>query len=604
MSSGSPQVMQLLSLLLDGQATPEQEQQIVELLKTDDAAVRQYVRVMMLHATLQWEHSAPLAVHVEEASPLEEALALEAHAAELRARREREETEHRRDDADFWLKLTQQMDEPIGPPVRHIVIPRTTLYIAAMLLVAVGLGIIYRYWPAATPATEPPGAIAHQPSVEPHVTPQPKPEPSVPPAPIYARLAGACAAAWTTDTGLPLTLAQGDPLPSDQTLVLRQGVAQLAIENNIAVIEAPARFTVRSSQRLDLAQGKVYGIVNDTARNLTIHTPTAVIVDLGTEFGVRVQPTGESDVVVYSGRVAIYPGATEVDEKTPPAQVLEKATAAQITHTGIHPLEPAAVDFLRDLPDSYTWELLATRPLAYWNFADSQEGRIANLLSPYRMTGRIEGAALIDRDDAVAGASLRLVDDTACVVIDDEPGMDDRLTAYTVAMWVKPLSTTPQNIFLRTHSELGPIVRFSHQVRIDEQGRFAHYVFSSVDGSISARADNYWYLDAPATDSPKPGEWQHVVISAQDHGWIRLYINGREQKAVAVPGRLQREMNQWRIGGPSGLVSGEQSQPFTGWVDEIVLYDRVLTPAEITHLFNISPAGARGSNPHGNPIGP
>ncbi len=45
------------------------------------------------------------------------------------------------------------------------------------------------------------------------------------------------------------------------------------------------------------------------ARGFKLMTPDAKVVDLGTEFGLKVSDSGKSDVHVFDGEVEVYPGA-------------------------------------------------------------------------------------------------------------------------------------------------------------------------------------------------------------------------------------------------------------------------------------------------------
>ena len=58
-----------------------------------------------------------------------------------------------------------------------------------------------------------------------------------------------------------------------------------------------------------LESGRLTGKVDDGKFWLT--TPTAKVIDLGTEFGVTVGPTSNTDVCVFDGEVQVRPGATE-----------------------------------------------------------------------------------------------------------------------------------------------------------------------------------------------------------------------------------------------------------------------------------------------------
>ena len=74
-------------------------------------------------------------------------------------------------------------------------------------------------------------------------------------------------------------------------------------------IEGPAEFTPRSADRIEFVRGRLVAYVPRQARGFTVGTPSAEVVDLGTEFGVEVDAQGGTDLHVIRGRVEVKPTA-------------------------------------------------------------------------------------------------------------------------------------------------------------------------------------------------------------------------------------------------------------------------------------------------------
>lgn len=88
------------------------------------------------------------------------------------------------------------------------------------------------------------------------------------------------------------------------TLDLEAGFAEVRLANRVRLLlEAPARLRLATAGRVRLENGRVVAEVPSEARGFTIDTPAAAVVDLGTEFGVGVRDTGETEVLVYRGEV-------------------------------------------------------------------------------------------------------------------------------------------------------------------------------------------------------------------------------------------------------------------------------------------------------------
>ena len=132
-----------------------------------------------------------------------------------------------------------------------------------------------------------------------------------------------------TDDGLARTQSSGailanvdgcrwkGPAPADKdgrlanrTLQLRQGRAELKFDQGATVtIEGPAEWFVDGANGATLHSGKLIAKVPPQAVGFTVRTPTAKIVDLGTEFGVEVDAHKQTDVYVIKGKVGLFTDA-------------------------------------------------------------------------------------------------------------------------------------------------------------------------------------------------------------------------------------------------------------------------------------------------------
>jgi hypothetical protein len=111
------------------------------------------------------------------------------------------------------------------------------------------------------------------------------------------------AAQWS-DPNLGLLLRRGD-LPAGP-LRLESGVAEFAFAGGAtAVVEGPAVFEPLSRGGLSITSGRVVGRCPTQQARLTIVTPSAEVVDLGTEFGVAVGDNRNTQVAVIQGEVEL-----------------------------------------------------------------------------------------------------------------------------------------------------------------------------------------------------------------------------------------------------------------------------------------------------------
>ena len=118
-----------------------------------------------------------------------------------------------------------------------------------------------------------------------------------------------------TQSAVTVEVLGGDAAPQfvgGQRLSLRQlslasGTLQFRLESG-AVVEAsgPAEIELRDAMHLRVLRGNVTADVGDKARGFVIETVNARVLDLGTRFGVSVGRSGDTDVVVFEGKVEVF----------------------------------------------------------------------------------------------------------------------------------------------------------------------------------------------------------------------------------------------------------------------------------------------------------
>ncbi len=84
----------------------------------------------------------------------------------------------------------------------------------------------------------------------------------------------------------------------------RSGTIKLAFDSGATVtLEGPADLRVLSGMRIRAVQGRITARAEGAAKGFAIETPSTLVVDRGTEFGVEVDASGRTGVVVFEGRV-------------------------------------------------------------------------------------------------------------------------------------------------------------------------------------------------------------------------------------------------------------------------------------------------------------
>ncbi len=239
----------LVQVIDDGELSPEQQTQLVELLRSDPASRARYLDHMHLLAMLRWVESAP-----------------PAQGASITAG----------DDAAAPPK------QEISPaPLAALDLRSSPLRFAAAvatLTVAAWVLLISFVATEAPPLVESRGA------------------------PIVAQLTGLIDGHWARGQSFQV----GESLQAGKVLRLDAGLAEVTFRDGTrAVLEGPTRLCLTSGNSGVLQQGRLSVAVPPKAAGFTVTTPSAVLVDLGTEFAVQVGDEGHTEVHVFDGRVRV-----------------------------------------------------------------------------------------------------------------------------------------------------------------------------------------------------------------------------------------------------------------------------------------------------------
>jgi hypothetical protein len=100
----------------------------------------------------------------------------------------------------------------------------------------------------------------------------------------------------------------GPDMRSGKVLRLERGLAEIEFDRGARVIlQGPAGLELVSATTARLLYGTLTARVPPPARGFTVLSPSGKIVDLGTEFGLSVDPEGATSVRVFTGLVEAFP---------------------------------------------------------------------------------------------------------------------------------------------------------------------------------------------------------------------------------------------------------------------------------------------------------
>ncbi|MEY2879024.1 MAG: hypothetical protein RLZZ15_1404 [Verrucomicrobiota bacterium] len=362
-------------------------------------------------------------------------------------------------------------------------------------------------------------------------------------------------------------------------LHLRSGLVELTYASGVVIVlESPARFDLRSATTLWLAEGNASARVPDNAVGFTVDTPSGSIVDLGTEFGVSAG-AGSSEVHVFKGEVLIK-NQTEPDSLRLTENRATRIDAQTRTPTGIDYRPERFLRTLDEPTSSYRDLIRQLDPVAYYRMKITPDAAQLVDVSARHLHGRIvPGSSQRTSTPGKIGAGLRLGGPAtrSYAVVPEFPLAP---AALTVCAWVRAESRPRWASIAKNWAK--------NAVR-NEGGQF-HFGLWEDEGTLEIHVHDRTGREVGVRDTaPLPlGEWQFVAFT-HDGATLRLFRDGREIAAAPCAGLAPT--------GPAALAlgvkldaTGRAPEPNTpgfwdGTLDELAVFHRALTPAQILALY-------------------
>ena len=208
---------------------------------------------------------------------------------------------------------------------------------------------------------------------------------------------------------------------------------------------------------------------------------------------------------------------------------------------------------------------------------DESEGTTASDASGNGRDASLKGGASWNSTGGRIGGALQLDGSQGSSAV-DEDGEDylNGLTAFTVALWVKA-DAIPNSVGLI----------YGDGVTSGAIDRSLVIRYNSRDKNILAavRLNDAKRQEYRSASDVQTTAWQHIVLTWQSGDRLALYINGVLDTPTyndnAIEGSVA-SLDKFLI----GQASFDQQRSWSGLIDDVRVYNRVLTQQEITDLIS------------------
>lgn len=220
--------------------------------------------------------------------------------------------------------------------------------------------------------------------------------------------------------------------------------------------------------------------------------------------------------------------------------------------------------------DPYTAAVLADRPIGYWKLDEKSGGTAFAMVGPVH--GTYSGDVQFGGAGAMGGFSPAFDGSDEYVDLGSGFGFEGR-TAYSIELWAKRTTTREDQYrtLLSKSAASGSRRTGWHVFLLPAGDPLEHCVaIETYDGTST-------WDGLLGTTSLAAGVWYHVVFTFASDGTSHVFLNGGVDATGTNPLTIAATPATAKIANNSDGVGN----PFRGQIDEVALYDRALTPAQV-----------------------
>ena len=422
-----------------------------------------------------------------------------------------------------------------------------------------------------------------------------RPEPGVLQAQVAAETR------WTINDINQETGDQKSEVIEGSTVTVLSGTLELIMETGtVLVMQGPATVSFQDLRKPFLKEGWFWVDSSADDEDFAVETKDYLIRDIGTRFGLRASAKDRLEIHLIEGQIEL----TDKHKDELISKIEPSETGIAIKQ-GTQPTDiELALDPFPSLPEllsaeaNLTTTILSQSPVGYWKFAEVLPGLLQNEMSEQMTTSHGVAVELGQRGLGSEGDFVGISEKnrgiyltaggkkSAVLGLDGPDGVSTKEGA--VSFWICGDTQRPnsQALWLAGFSTLPTISEPTKTVLHTSLTKDGQVNFSaSIGGEEAQLGSRKNILDQ---------KWHHIVAS-WGTSTIDLFVDGKlvdrhRPSSSLIDKRLTGRFV--RFGKPGIDLRAQGMMSFKGWLDELAIWNRPLTHAEVLHQYE----SARGSS--------
>jgi hypothetical protein len=426
---------------------------------------------------------------------------------------------------------------------------------------------------------------------------------------VVGRITGLADCIWRDPKA---AIAQNSNVSFGTEIALMSGLMEITYDTGAKVIlQGPVMYQVESKNGGYMSTGKLTGKVeNPNAKGFAVRTPTAVVTDLGTEFGVEVNADGITHAQVFVGTVRVETsGGQKAGNRL--ARTLTAGHCATVGNSQSISLsvnkekfEQGVKRFLRVMPtppshtDTYRKLVLSMNPVVYYRM---DEWPTTDKKHCYALVDSASGGhhGVLHADEAFGKPACRGKFDGALdmhgsmgsdyAFVESYPKANNG--RISVSAWVQAVKLDPWAMIV------GNWCAAPSGEAVGGQFSFGVNQFCELATVIRQRDGSVAYTCERGLPLPR-SQWQHVAFVA-DGAILHLYRNGMEVGASPYHGIARSPMPECLSVGCQMDLAGKNPRPesaleWNGLLDEIAIFNHAISAEQVRQLHTGQLADEKG----------